>query len=67
MTTVKAMANIIARTTKIWFKKLELKSARKAKVRRTMKELSQLTDKELNDIGINRYDIPRIAGGYKGV
>ena len=31
---------------------------------RTMSELSGMTDKELKDIGINRYDIPRIA--FKG-
>mgnify|MGYP003650786176 CR=1 FL=1 len=30
---------------------------------RALKELSELNDKELRDIGINRYDIPRIAFG----
>lgn len=29
--------------------------------RRTIKELSFLTDRELNDIGISRCDIPEIA------
>ncbi len=29
--------------------------------RRTESELSRLTDKELNDIGISRWDIPLIA------
>lgn len=29
--------------------------------RRTHRELSSLTDYELSDIGISRYDIPRIA------
>lgn len=29
--------------------------------RRLIKELNMLTDKELNDIGINRYDIDRLV------
>jgi len=29
--------------------------------RRLIKELNRLTDKELNDIGINRYDIDRLV------
>ena len=31
--------------------------------RRTVAELSQLSDRELADIGLNRSDIPRVAGG----
>jgi uncharacterized protein YjiS (DUF1127 family) len=31
---------------------------------RTMSELSSMTDKELKDVGINRFDIPNIA--FKG-
>jgi uncharacterized protein YjiS (DUF1127 family) len=31
------------------------------KARKTIQELSALTDRELNDIGINRGDISRIA------
>lgn len=31
--------------------------------RKTKRELESLTDKELNDIGISRYDIERIAMG----
>jgi uncharacterized protein YjiS (DUF1127 family) len=31
------------------------------KTRKTIQELSALTDRELNDIGINRGDISRIA------
>lgn len=44
-----------------WFKKFarELEHARK--VRSTIKELSKLTDRELNDIGIARGDIYAIA------
>jgi len=34
------------------------------RVRQTRNELMSLTDKELRDIGINRADIPRIAGKY---
>ena len=29
--------------------------------RRTVSELSRLTDQELSDLGINRYDIKRVA------
>jgi uncharacterized protein YjiS (DUF1127 family) len=32
--------------------------------RRTVNELSQLSDRELADIGIDRCDIPRIAAGH---
>ena len=31
--------------------------------RRSLKELNQLTDRELNDIGIGRGDIHRVAKG----
>jgi uncharacterized protein YjiS (DUF1127 family) len=31
---------------------------------RNMRELSQLTDRELADIGIDRADIPRVAAGH---
>ena len=31
---------------------------------RTVAELSQLSDRELSDIGIDRSDIPRIAAGH---
>lgn len=30
---------------------------------RNLRELSQLTDRELHDIGIDRADIPRVAAG----
>jgi len=32
--------------------------------RRTVNELSQLSDRELADIGLNRSDIPHIAAGH---
>lgn len=42
---------------------LEKMRERQAKIRATINELSKLTDKELNDIGINRGDIWTIANG----
>jgi uncharacterized protein YjiS (DUF1127 family) len=38
---------------------------RQERVRRTIKELSLLTDRELSDIGITRCDIPRVAHDNK--
>lgn len=35
--------------------------ARRAAVRQTMNELDSLNDRELNDLGISRSDIPTIA------
>jgi uncharacterized protein YjiS (DUF1127 family) len=34
-----------------------------AVIRQTIKELSSMSDKDLDDIGVNRYDIPFIARG----
>lgn len=34
---------------------------RTSRIRRTVKELERLTNRELGDIGISRCDIPRIA------
>lgn len=39
------------------------KQAQKALERRTIKELSALTDRELHDLGIGRSDITSIARG----
>jgi len=39
------------------------KRARKAMIRQTRRELSQLTDYELRDLGIGRSDIESIARG----
>ena len=44
-----------------WFKKLAADIERARKVRETIKELSKLNDRELNDIGIARGDIWAIA------
>ena len=46
-----------------WFKKIKAKLAYRAQVRQTIKDLSRLTDYELNDIGIARGDIRNIAYG----
>ncbi len=32
--------------------------------RRNLRELSQLSDRELSDIGLDRSDIPRVAAGH---
>ena len=37
----------------------------RAQRRQTIKELSRLTDYELLDMGISRYDIEQIANSYK--
>ena len=44
-----------------WFKKINAKLAHRARVNSTIKELSKLSDRELNDIGISRGDIWAIA------
>ena len=35
--------------------------AKRIQIQQSIRELSSLTDKELNDIGITRYDIPRVV------
>ena len=37
------------------------KRARQARIRQTINELDALSTQELNDLGIGRHDIPRIA------
>jgi len=44
-----------------WFKRLNATLAHRARVNSTIKELSKLSDRELNDIGISRGDIWAIA------
>lgn len=44
-----------------WFKRLNASLAHRAKVNSTIKELSKLSDRELNDIGISRGEIYSIA------
>jgi len=40
---------------------LRLVLRRRAAYNKTLNELSSCTDRDLNDLGIARYDIPRIA------
>ena len=49
------MTNVIEKVT-TWFTKQE-------KIKRTVRELSLLNDKELSDIGISRCDIYQVALG----
>jgi len=44
-----------------WFEKLEAKRNRRAEIKRTTRELEQLSDAELRDIGINRSMISSVA------
>ena len=46
-----------------YFRKLEKKCEHNRNVRSTIKELSKLSDRELNDIGIARGDIWAVAHG----
>ena len=46
-----------------WFKKIKAKLAHRAKRQATIKQLNQLTDYELRDIGIHRGQIWSIANG----
>jgi len=44
-----------------WLKVLKVKLEARSAARETVKELSKLTDRELNDIGISRGDIRFLA------
>ena len=46
-----------------WFKEMNRKAKHRAMVERTVKELSKLSDRELNDIGIGRCMIRTVAEG----
>ena len=46
-----------------WFKKLYANHQKRAMVKRTIKELSRLSDRELNDMGLARGDIWAVAHG----
>ena len=48
-------------------KSMKLRAERKASYKQTYKELSKLTDYELNDIGICRGDIRNIARGDRTI
>ena len=64
MTTLIVAANSFGMTGLAnWFKEVQAKLAYRAKVRSTIKQLSALSNRELNDIGISRGDIYGIAVG----
>ncbi len=44
-----------------WWKNYTRKSAQQRAYRSTVKELSKLTDRELRDIGLSRYDIHSVS------
>lgn len=44
-----------------WFKKQNAEMKRRKLIRHTIKELNQLSNRELNDIGLTRCDIWHIA------
>ena len=46
-----------------WFKRHQASIARKKLARQTIKELSALSDRELNDMGLARGDIWSVAHG----
>jgi len=46
-----------------WFKKINAKLQHQSRVKQTIRELSRLSDRELNDMGIGRGDIYNIANG----
>ena len=46
-----------------WIKKINAKMENRKAVRQAVKDLSALTDYELNDIGISRGDIRAVANG----
>jgi len=46
-----------------WFRNLNAKRKHRAMVNRTIKELSALSDRELNDMGLARGDIWSVAHG----
>ena len=40
--------------------------ARRAEYRRTIAELETMSDRELDDLGISRFDLPQIAAEHVG-
>ena len=64
MTTISMTADIIGfPRLATWFKKLNAKMAQRAQIKRTIKELSALSNRELNDMGLTRGDIYSVAHG----
>lgn len=46
-----------------WFKNIRKEMKRRADIRTTIKQLSALSDRELNDMGLSRGDIYTVAHG----
>jgi len=46
-----------------WFKKLDAAIQRRREIKTTIRQLSALTDRELNDMGLARGDIWAVAHG----
>ena len=64
MTTLIATANTFGFTgVAAWLKELNAKRIQRAEVKRTMNQLTALSDRELLDIGITRGDIYNVAHG----
>jgi len=64
MTTLIATANTFGLTgLASWFKKIQANLKQRAMIKRTIKELSRLSDRELNDMGLARGDIWAVAHG----
>ena len=64
MTTLIATADIIGLSgVAAWFKRLNAKIKQQRQIKRTINELSRLSDRELNDMGLARGDIYAVAHG----
>ena len=63
MTTLTMVAGFSFSGVANWIKKINAKMAHRRSVRQAVKDLSSLSDYELNDIGISRGDIRAVANG----
>jgi len=63
MTTLTMVAGFSFSGVANWIKKINANMAHRRSVRQAVKDLSALSDYELNDIGISRGDIRAVANG----
>jgi len=63
MTTLTMVAGYSFSGVANWIKKINANMAQRKAVRQAVKDLSALSDYELNDIGISRGDIRAVANG----
>jgi len=63
MTTLTMVAGYSFSGVANWIKKINANMAQRRSVRQAVKDLSALSDYELNDIGISRGDIRAVANG----